>query len=194
VYEVTKLFCHSKFAMSKFNEMKAGLKFLLSYCLMRFPSQTIRHHLIRSWGMKLGAGSLIYMGAEIRDPHNITIGTKTTIGHNCTLDGRGGLQIGNNVNFSSEVMIWTMQHDPQCSNFGIESSPVVIEDYAWISCRSVILPGVTVGKGSIVAAGAVVKKSVDPHTIVGGVPAKPIGKRNENLEYTLGNQGAIWFV
>jgi acetyltransferase-like isoleucine patch superfamily enzyme len=89
-----------------------------------------------------------------------------------------------------------MEHDPQSSNFGSVSEPVVIEDYAWLSCRSVVLPGVTVGKGAVVAAGAVVTKPVEPYTIVGGVPAKPIGKRTANLEYTLGNVdgGAIWFV
>lgn len=180
--------------MSKVKEMKAGFKFLLSHYLMRIPSQSIRHHVMRSWGMKLGETSLIYMGAEIREPHKITIGKGTTIGHNCTLDGRGGLHIGNNVNFSSEVMVWTMQHDPQCSYFGVESSPVVIEDYAWLSCRTILLPGVTVGEGAVVAAGAVVTKSVEPYTIVGGVPAKLIGKRNRNLDYVLGKQGAIWFV
>ena len=176
------------------NEFKGGLKFLLLHYLMQVPSQTIRHFLIRYSGLKLGQASLIYMGAEIREPSNITIGTGTTIGHNCTLDGRGGLHIGNNVNLSSEVMIWTMQHNPQCPNFGVESNPVVIEDYAWLSCRSIILPGVTVGKGAVVAAGAVVTKSVEPYTMVGGVPAKHISKRNPNLEYVLGKQGAIWFV
>lgn len=180
--------------MRKFNQIKHGLKFLLSHYLMNFPSQTLRHYILRFWGMKIGEGSLIYMGAEIREPHNITIGSTTTIGHNCTLDGRGGLTIGNNVNFSSEVMVWTMQHDPQCSKFGLEFAPVVIEDYAWVSCRAIVLPGTTIGKGAVVAAGAVVTKSVEPFTIVGGIPAKPIGKRNEHLEYCLGKQDAIWFV
>lgn len=87
-----------------------------------------------------------------------------------------------------------MQHDPQCPNFGVESAPVVIEDYAWLSCRSIILPGVTVGKGAVVAAGAVVTKSVESYTIVGGIPAKPIGKRNPNLDYVLGKEGSICFV
>jgi acetyltransferase-like isoleucine patch superfamily enzyme len=62
---------------------------------------------------------------------------------------------------------------------------VTIEDYAWISCRVVILPGVTIGKGAVVAAGAVVTTNVPPYTIVGGVPAIEIGKRTKNLNYTL---------
>ena len=62
---------------------------------------------------------------------------------------------------------------------------VVIIDRAWISCRVVILPGVTVGEGAVVAAGAVVTKNVPPYTIVAGVPAKEVGKRTKDLRYKL---------
>jgi acetyltransferase-like isoleucine patch superfamily enzyme len=134
------------------------------------------------------------MGTEIRDPWKIKIGNSTSIGHNSVLDGRGGLTIGDNVNFSSEVMVWTKQHDPQDSEFIIISKPVVIEDYAWVSCRAIILPGIIIGKGAVVAAGAVVTKDVKPYTIVGGVPAREIGKRNENLVYKVGSQKGAWFI
>jgi acetyltransferase-like isoleucine patch superfamily enzyme len=60
---------------------------------------------------------------------------------------------------------------------------VLIEDYVFIGTRAMILPGVILGKGCAVAAGAIVTKSVVPFTIVAGVPAKPIGHRVENLEY-----------
>lgn len=174
--------------------MKEGLKFLTAQYCMQFPSQTFRHQILRFWGLKLGDSSLIYMGTEIRDPQNIVIGAGTTIGHNCILDGRGGLRIGNSVNFSSEVMIWTMQHDHRSPSFGCVSAPVVIEDYAWVSCRAIVLPGITIGKGAIVAAGAVVTKSVEPYAIVAGIPAKEIGQRSQNLDYTLGMQGAASFI
>lgn len=179
---------------NKKSGVKNGLGFLFSHYLMSFPSQTLRHKVLVYWGLKLGKGSLLYMGTEIRDPHQITIGSGTTIGHNCILDGRGGLQIGNNVNFSSEVMVWTMQHDHRSPTFGCMSAPVVIEDYAWVSCRAILLPGVTIGKGAVVAAGAVVTKSVEPYTIVAGIPAKEISKRTQDLNYVLGMQGAIPFV
>ena len=83
------------------------------------------------------------------------------------------------------VWIWTMEHDPQDSYYGVKGGAVTIEDYAWISCRVVILPGVTIGKGAVVAAGAVVTKDVAPYTIVGGVPAKKIGTRTKDLRYQL---------
>lgn len=150
-----------------------------------FPSHHIRLLIYRIFGMKIGRDSHIYMGAEIRSPYRIQIGTGCSIGHQAILDGRGRLTIGNNVNFSTGVWIWTAQHDVNNLHFGSYSAPVRIEDYVWLSCRSVILPGVTVGEGAVVASGAVVTKDVDPYTIVGGVPAKKIGERIRGLDYTL---------
>ena len=108
------------------------------------------------------------------------------------LDGRAGLTIGNSVNLSTGAWIWTMQHDVNDPQFAATKGAVVIEDYAWISSRTTILPGVTIGKGAVVAAGAVVTKSVAPYEIVGGIPAKKIGERDRNLTYTLGSCTAFW--
>jgi acetyltransferase-like isoleucine patch superfamily enzyme len=149
------------------------------------PSNHVRRFVYRSFGMKIGRGSHLYMGAEIRSAHRIAIGSGCSIGHAAILDGRGGLTIGNNVNLSTGVWIWTMEHDPQSPAFGVRVQPVAIGDFAWISCRAVVLPGVTIGTGAIVAAGAVVVKDVAPFTIVGGVPAKPIGERRRDLAYDL---------
>ncbi|MBT9489739.1 MAG: acyltransferase [Rubrivivax sp.] len=144
--------------------------------------------------MRIGANSYIYMGAEIRHPKGIEIGDDCIIGHRSILDGRLGIKIGKNVNFSTGVWIWTVQHDPQDSNFKDEGGAVIIEDYAWISCRVVILPNVRIGTGAVVAAGAVVTSDVDPYTIVGGVPARKIGERNRDLRYRLGSGPPIPFV
>lgn len=131
---------------------------------------------------------MIYEGAEIGCPENISIHSNNIIGGNSVLDGRAGITIGSQVNLSSQVSRWTMQHDPQDENFGIKAGSVVVEDYAWLSYRSVVLPGVTIGKGAVVAACAVVTKDVAPYTIVAGIPAKKIGDRNPNLSYELGQK------
>ncbi len=156
------------------------------------------HHFRRFWyrlaGMHIGSGSTIHMGARIYDPKHISIGEDTIIGEKATLDGRkqlknsqGGLVIGNHVDMASEVMIWTSQHDIVDEHFGAIEKQVTIEDYVFIGPRAIILPGVTLGKGSIVAAGAVVTKSVPPFTIAAGVPAQKIGDRKvTDLNYTLG--------
>jgi maltose O-acetyltransferase len=128
----------------------------------------------------------------LRDPHRITIGEGTSIGDHCILDGRGGLTIGNSVNFSTGAWVWTMEHELNAADFRGSAARVVIEDYAWVSCRTVVLPGVTIGRGAVVAAGAVVTKSVQPYAIVGGVPAKKIGERSRDLDYRLSSGIHFW--
>ncbi|WP_319421337.1 acyltransferase [Pleurocapsa sp. FMAR1] len=162
------------------------LKFFWLQVIGKIPSQTIRKYLyIKHFQLKIGNDTVIYNSCHFRDPHKITIGNNTSIGDRCILDGRSGLTIGDSVNMSTGAWIWTLQHDPHDPNFAATGAPVIIEDYAWISSRTTILPGVTIGKGAVVAAGAVVTKSVEPYAIVGGVPAKKIGDRNTKLSYQL---------
>jgi acetyltransferase-like isoleucine patch superfamily enzyme len=170
-----------------------SFKFLCLQSTGKIPSQTMRTWIYtRLYGLNIGEKSVIYNNCHIRDAHQITIGCHTSIGDQCVLDGRSGLTIGNSVNLSTGAWIWTAQHDLNHPNFGGTGAPVVIEDYAWISSRTTILPGVTIGKGAVVAAGAVVTKSVAPFDIVGGVPAKKIGERNQNLDYKLTSCIAFW--
>jgi acetyltransferase-like isoleucine patch superfamily enzyme len=171
-----------------------GLKFLLLICAGRVPAHWLRRWFYRSLGMRLGARSSIYMGAEVRHPKGITIGDNSIVGHRAILDGRRGIVLGNNVNLSTGVWIWTVQHDPQDPDFRDEGGPVVVGDHAWLSCRVVVLPNVTIGEGAVVAAGSVVTKSVEPYTIVGGVPARKIGERARGLRYCLGDGQSIPFV
>lgn len=92
--------------------------------------------------------------------------------------------IGNNVMMGPEVMAFTKNHRteevsiPMVDQGDIEEQPIVIDDDVWIGARSIILPGVHVGCSSIIAAGSVVTKDVEPFSVVGGVPAKQIKKRN----------------
>jgi acetyltransferase-like isoleucine patch superfamily enzyme len=175
------------------SKLRTSLHFQLLQYAGKLPSQHLRHWLYRRvFHLTLGRDSVIYNSCEIRNPRGITIGDFTSIGDQCTLDGRGGLTIGNSVNFSTGVWIWTMQHQVNDPEFGCESAPVVIEDFAWISCRAVVLPGVRIGKGAVVAAGAVVTKDVEPFAVVGGVPAKKIGERSRDLRYRLKSGMHFW--
>ena len=150
------------------------------------PSHGLRLWLYRHvYRMRIGPRTTVYRTPEIRAGHKVAIGASTSIGKNATLDGRMGLVIGSNVNISSEVAIWTLQHDKDSPTFATSGGRVVIGDYAWLSFRCTILPGVEIGEGAVVAAGAVVTKDVAPYTVVGGVPAKAIGLRGRNLRYTL---------
>jgi len=179
--------------MVSIRQYKTSIEWLLLAFTAYIPIRWVRYIILQLLGMKIN-NAILYGTFHIRKPSNITIDQGTVIGHGVTLDGRNGITIGRNVNFSSEVMIWTMQHDYNDPGFGADGGPVVIHDYAWISARAIVLPSVTIGEGAVVAAGAVVTKDVEPYTIVGGVPAKKIAERNNNLEYSPAFGGGLPFV
>jgi maltose O-acetyltransferase len=163
------------------------LKLAKLWCLGYVPSHTFRRIIFTLAGIRLGRGSTIHLGARFYQPKNIKVGEGTIIGDHATLDGRALLSIGNHVDIASDVMIFNSQHDVDSPDFDPIEKPVVIKDYVFIGPRAIILPGVTIGTGAVVAAGAVVTKDVPAQTIVGGVPAKPIRKRNlDHLNYRLG--------
>lgn len=156
------------------------------------PLHCFRRFCYRLSGIKIGKGSTIHTNAKFYMPKNITIGKDTIIGEGVVLDGRDKLIIGDHVDFASEVMVYNAEHDINDPGFKAIKEPVIIEDYVFIGPRSIILPGVTIKKGAIIAAGAVVNKDVDENMVVGGVPAKPIKKREvKELNYKLGR--AAWF-
>jgi acetyltransferase-like isoleucine patch superfamily enzyme len=136
-------------------------------------------------GMKIGADTAIFRDVEVLHPWRISIGQHCVVGWWCFLDGRGGLTVGDNVVISNCTIIHTATHDIQSRDFEVQRAPVVIEDRVWLSTRSLVLPGVRIGEGAVVAAGAVVTKDVPPFTIVGGVPAVELARRNPDLNYEL---------
>jgi len=157
------------------------------HCLSNVPSHTFRRLLYGLIGIKIAKKSVIHRGTTLYCLGGIQIGSDTIVGEKATLDGRGRLTIGNHVDIASEVMIYTSQHNLNDSDFRAQIAPVSIADYCFIGPRAIILPGVTIGKGAVIAAGAVVTKNVAEKEIVAGVPAKPIGKRLlDNFNYFLG--------
>jgi acetyltransferase-like isoleucine patch superfamily enzyme len=151
------------------------------------PSHIFRTLFYRLAGMEIGRGSTIHMWANFFDPSGIKIGQDSIIGDHAFLDGRAPLIIGNHVDIASSVMIYNSEHDLEKADFSARTESVEIDDYVFVGPRSIILPGVKIGKGAVIAAGAVVTKAVADFEIVGGVPAKVIGERkNKNPDYHLG--------
>lgn len=169
------------------------LNYFLDFELMllrwvgHIPLHTVRHTAYLLAGVRMGQGSTIHMWANFFQPKNIEIGSDTVIGNNVFLDGRAPLIIGNHTDIAAEVLIYNSEHDISAEDFLAHEETVEIGDYVFIGPRAIILPGVKIGRGAVVAAGAVVTKSVPDFAIVGGVPAKEIGSRQlKNPHYILG--------
>lgn len=168
------------------------LAYITNHIVGHVPVFVLRHAWYRFVvGVRIGRNASVFMGCYWyfyrpfgRNPQMI-LGDNSIVNRRCTLDGRGGLRIGNNVSISPEVSLITSTHRANDPLFGVEDRPIMIEDYAWIGSRATILPGVTVGRGAVVAAGAVVTRDVSAYAIVGGVPARMIGTRARDLRYTL---------
>jgi acetyltransferase-like isoleucine patch superfamily enzyme len=148
------------------------------------PSHRIRHWFYsKVMKFALHPHCSVFMHCSFDCAAGLVVGEYTVIHSKCRLDSRGGLFIGSRVSISQDVIVLTADHIVNSENFEGRTRQVVIEDYAWIGTRATILPGVRIGKGAVVAAGAVVIKDVDDYSIVGGVPAKLIGTRSHNLNY-----------
>lgn len=134
-----------------------------------------RRALLRSFG-SVGERVRLRMPVVVYDPHHLSVGSDVDIGEFVVLRASGGLVIGSRVLVAASAVVTTRGHrlaHPRWMT--VEDGPVVIEDDVWVGAGATVLPGVTLGKGSVVAAGAVVTKSVPSFTVVGGVPAGILG-------------------
>jgi acetyltransferase-like isoleucine patch superfamily enzyme len=152
-------------------------------------SNSIRIFFYKRSGMKVGKNTKIFRKCYLQKLSGISIGNNCVIGFFCRLNGKGPLTIGNNVNISSETIMETGSHD--FVTFESIFKPIIIKDNVWIGTRAMILQGVTIGEGAVVAAGSVVTKDVEPFTIVAGTPARVIGVRPNKIDYQLKFQP--WF-
>jgi acetyltransferase-like isoleucine patch superfamily enzyme len=137
-------------------------------------------------GIEIGNETIVMHGAVLHvynfrqmPQSGIKIGRDSLIGEYSVIRGQGGVEIGDRVYTSPFTQIIAVNHvfdDPRKPfvEQGITAEGIVIEDDVWLGAGAVITDGVRVGKGAVVAAGAVVTKDVEPHTVVGGVPAKRI--------------------
>lgn len=112
----------------------------------------------------------------------ITVGNNVSFNEYDWIDGNGEIEIGDNVSIGPRVSIISFSHETEKLDIPIKKPPkqykkVIIEDDVWIGARAIITYGVKVGTGSIIGAGSVVTKNVEPYAVAAGVPAKIIKKR-----------------
>ncbi|SFG96255.1 maltose O-acetyltransferase [Sporolactobacillus nakayamae] len=156
---------------------------ILNFVVPLIPVQNLRKLIYKIGKMKIGKNTTILRPVYLYAPSRIQIGDYCAINDHVVLDGRGKLIINDNVNISPYVKIYTAEHDVNSMDFHYTAGITTINKFAWVSTGSILLPGISVGEGAVIAAGAVVTKDINPYDIVGGVPAKVIGHRNKNLNY-----------
>lgn len=142
-------------------------------------SVLIRYCIVAKRLKKCGKNLYVGRWVALKGLHNIAVGDNVSIHDACYIDAIGGLTIGNNVSVAHQTSILTFNHtwdDPHLPikyNL-IKTDKVIIEDDVWIGCGVRIMPGVTIGKRAVIAAGSVVTRDVQANTVVAGVPAKVI--------------------
>lgn len=151
--------------------------FVWNTLINKIPINKVRKFFLRLLGAKLSSNCVIFRRCEMIKPIGLKVGKSSSIGWFSLVDARGGITIGNNVTVASYSKLITAKHDIEDPMFMANTAPIVIEDYAWVCTGSTILGGVTIGRGAVVMAGAVVTKDVPPMTVVGGVPAKHVKDR-----------------
>lgn len=151
-----------------------------------FPSHHIRRFIYKALGAEIGKNVVFHFRTEVRGLHRLKIGDGTIIGDNALLAAQRGLTIGNNVNLSSNVSIYSGAHDhrdPYFRSTPATTRPITIGDRVWIGSNAIILTGVNIGEGAVVCAGCVVTKDVDPYAVVAGIPARKVNERPRDLRY-----------
>lgn len=169
------------------------IKFLFGYLIYKLFATHLPQSYLKinkfSHSLRAFCGRLIFeksskriaIGRKTIINRNIIIGDRSGIGENCAIYGT--CFIGDNVLMAPECIIYTINHKFMDKNKLIidqgidEEKPVHIGNDVWIGRRVIILPGVKVGDGSVIAAGSIVTKDVPPYTVVGGNPAKFIKER-----------------
>ena len=159
--------------------------YFYNHCVTRLPGYGLRHaYLRRVLGYEIAPDAAVHMGCFVTGDR-ITIGPRSVVNRGCYLDGRGGLTLGADVSVSPECYLLTFTHGVHDPAFKALPGPVTLEDKAWIGARAVLLPGRTVGRAAVVGAGAIVTKDVPALEIVGGNPARSIGRRESEPEIEL---------
>ena len=136
------------------------------------PDTPEYHALVKElFGDQIGEGSFVQQPARVNMANRVKIGKNVAIMYNVLMMSRGGITIEDNAMIAANAQLISNNHDPY-DRAVLLCKPILIKENAWVGAGATILPGVTVGKNAIVAAGAVVTKDVPDNTVVGGNPAK----------------------
>jgi putative colanic acid biosynthesis acetyltransferase WcaF len=158
-----------------------GLWYVLSLVVFQsglVPLYAIKRWLLRRFGATVGKGVVIKPHVRIKFPWRFRVGEQCWIGEDVWIDNLASVQLANDVCLSQGAYLCTGSHDHRRVTFDLIVKPIVVESCAWIGARAIVLPGVTIQRGAVVAAGSVVTRDIPPGVIAGGSPCRVIGDRD----------------
>ncbi len=141
-----------------------------------FPS-SLKTYLLKLFGAKIGTGVRFKPCINIKFPWKLTIGNNCWIGEQVWIDNLEPVTVGNDCCISQGSLLLTGSHDAMRSTFDYTSGPIVLEDGVWLGAKSIVTSGVVCGSHSVLGAGSVGDKNLEPYTIYKGNPALPVLKR-----------------
>ena len=158
-----------------------GKRVLHAWGLLRYLAKRARHQLR---GVRIGRLSIINDLLISGPGRHLVIGDHSFIGSRVRMATHAQITIGSHVCINDGVQVLSASHDVTDPQWRMFSRPIVIGDYAWVAISAIVLPGVTIGRGAVVGAGAVVSKDVPDYAVVAGNPATVLrSRRQEHLNY-----------
>lgn len=137
------------------------------------PPEEVRRRFFELTGQPEEEGFCLFPPFYTDYGQNITVGKQVFLNSGCRFQDQGGIILGDGALIGHNVVLATLNHDEDPAKRHIlHAAPIILGKHVWIGANATVLPGVTIGDGAIVAAGAVVTKDVAPNTVVGGVPAR----------------------
>jgi len=137
-----------------------------------------RTFLLRLFGAKIGKSNFIYPSAKVWAPWLLETEDVVTIGRGVEVYNPGGVKLAHHTIIAQDAYLCGATHDYNKFTFDYISKPIESEPYAWVCAHAIVLPGVRLGEGCVLGAGAVTSKSLEPWTVYAGNPSKAVAKRN----------------
>ncbi|MCC7278843.1 MAG: colanic acid biosynthesis acetyltransferase WcaF [Chromatiaceae bacterium] len=141
------------------------------------PGSWQRRLILRAFGARIGRGVVIKPGVRVKFPWRLRIGDHSWIGERVWIDNLATVEIGSNCVISQNAYLCTGSHDWSVDSFDLVVKPIRIEDEVWVAARACVGPGVTIGRGVVLALGAVATRDLAPGWVYRGNPAVPLKPR-----------------
>lgn len=152
----------------------------------------LRPLLYKAYCYRVDRSATLQGGIRFFHVGRLEVGEGSLVNRGVYLDNRGGITIGRQVSIAHDAKLYTMGHDPHDPTFATKAAPIRIDDHAVVFAGAMLMPGVHIGQGAVVMAGAVVTKDVPPGRMVGGNPAMDLGERGCVPSYLLKRR--FWFA